>query len=109
MTAVAHHGATAVIGDYLQPVLGQVEGADNLRPQQAADVGAIRVCEILVQLPADRSTTDVGVALENEHIETGTRQVARGHQPVVAGPNDDDVMPCASYHAFYGSIQLTLE
>ena len=38
--------------------------------------------------------------LENEHVETRPREVTRGHQPIVAGTNDDDVMPFASCHAF---------
>src|SRR6185369_3362883 len=50
MTAVAHHRASTVIGNYLQPIPGQVEFTNNLCPQQTANVRAIRVSEVLVQL-----------------------------------------------------------
>ncbi len=91
MAAALHHGAAALVGNDLQPVLRQLQRAHDLRPQQAAHVGAVRVGEVLVQLPAHRRAADEGVALQHQHLESGARQIAGGDQAVVAGADDDRV------------------
>ncbi len=91
MTAVLHHGAAALVGDDLQSVFRQLQRAHDLRPQQTAHVGAIRVGEILVQSAAHRRAADVGLALEHQYLEPGARQIAGGNQAVVAGPDDDGI------------------
>ena len=95
--AVAHHGAAALVGDDLQPVTRQFEAADDLGAQQAAHVRAVRVREVLVQAAADGRAADVGIALEHQHLEAGARQVARRHQPVVAGAHHDGVVLLAAH------------
>src|SRR6266446_6695325 len=91
MPPALHHGAPPFIGDDLQSILGQLESADDLGPQQAAHVRAVRVREVLVQAAADRRPADVRLTLEHQHLEARARQIACSDQSVVAGPDDDGV------------------
>src|ERR1700733_6240289 len=99
MSAAAHHGATALVGDDLQSVTGQLQRAHDLGAQQAAHVGAVRVSEILVEPAAYRSATDIGIALEYENVEASARQITGRNQSVMARADDDGVMPSATFVA----------
>src|SRR5690606_37819561 len=79
-------------GRDLQSVPVQFERAKNLRAQQRADVGAVRVDPVLVQVAADGGSADVVVLLQAEDVEARLRQEGRGGEPVVAGPDDDGVI-----------------
>ena len=52
--------AAALVGNHLQAVARQLQRAHDLRPQQAAHVGAVRVGEVLVKRAADGRAADVG-------------------------------------------------
>ncbi len=93
-----HHGAAALVGNHLQPILRQLQRAHDFRPQQAAHVGAIRVGEILVQSPAHRRAADEGISLEHQHLEAGARQIAGRDEAVVSGPDDDRVQALGPRH-----------
>ena len=60
--AIACEGDSAAIGHDLQSMPREVESAEDLRPQQAADVGAVRVDPVLVQLAAHGRAADPRVA-----------------------------------------------
>jgi len=53
----------------LQAVARQLEVPEQLRPQQAADVRAVRVHPAFLDLAADGRAADLGVALDHEHLE----------------------------------------
>src|SRR5271167_4592749 len=98
MAAPLHHGAATLVGNDLQAVLRQLQRAHDLGAQQTADIGAIRVREILIQPAAYRRAADVGLALEHQYLETRTGQIACGNQAVVAGADDDRVQLLRSAH-----------
>ena len=67
--AVLHERDAAVVGDHLQAVPAEFEVPEDLRALQAADVGAVGVRAVRVQLAADRGAADVGFALHDQHLE----------------------------------------
>ena len=92
IVAVAHEGDGTAVGRHLQAVLVQLERAIDLRPEQAAHVGAIGVDPVLVQVPADRRTADVVVLFNAHDIETGARKKSCRRQSVMSGADDDRVV-----------------
>ena len=90
--ARAREGDAAAVGHDLQPVLRELEVAEQLRPQQAADVGAVRVDPALLDLAADRGAADIRVALEHQDLETGPREVGGVRQAVVARADHDRIV-----------------
>src|SRR3546814_182219 len=85
-------GGAALVGDDLQPVARQVEVAHYLRPQQAADVGAVGVGPAGIELAAGRGAADVVAALQRQGLEAASRQVAGSGEAVVAGTHDNNVI-----------------
>src|SRR3546814_1745276 len=74
------------------PVARQVEVAHYLRPQQAADVGAVGVGPAEIELAAGRGAADVVAALQRQGLEAASRQVAGSGEAVVAGTHDNNVI-----------------
>ena len=90
--AVRRDRDAAAVRHDLQAVAGEFEVAEQLRPQQAADVGAVRVHPALLDLAADGCAADPGIALDDEHLEPGPREVGGVGQAVVARADDDRVV-----------------
>ena len=103
--AAAHQGAAALVGDDLQSVARQLERTDDLGAQQAADVGAVRVGEAVVQPAAHRRAADVRIALQHQHVEAGARQIAGSHQAVVPGADHDHIVAAAARAAVGFPVQ----
>ena len=57
--ARACEGDAATVWHDLEPVLRELEVAEQLGPQQAADVGAVRVDPALLDLAADGGAADI--------------------------------------------------
>src|SRR6185312_17275462 len=90
--AVACERDATAVGHDLQAMTRELEAAINLRPQQAADVRAVRVRPAGIKLPAHRRATDMRIALEHQHVEPRLREECSGRQAVVACAHYDDVM-----------------
>ncbi len=97
MAAAAHQRAAAIIGDDLQPEFRQLQRPDDLRPQQAADIGAVGIGPAVMQHPADRRAADPVVALQHQHLEPGAGEIASRDQPVMAGSDDDGVVTLSGH------------
>ena len=93
IVAVAGEHRAALVGDDLQTEARQFEIAHDLRPEQAADIGAVGIEEAGRQLPADRRAADPVVLFDHQHIQPGALQIAGVDQAVVPGADDDGV-PC---------------
>ena len=102
--AVAHHGAAALVGNDLQSVARQLQCADDLRPEQAAHVGAVRVGEVLIEHAADGGATDIRVALEDEHVEARASEIAGCYEAVMARADDDDVMAATIFYRSHAAL-----
>ena len=81
-----------IAGEYLVAVCGQVQVADDLRVEEAVDVGSGGDLEAGKRLLGDAGAPDDVAPLEDQHAEPGPRQVAGGDQPVVPGSDDDRVV-----------------
>ena len=90
--AVRGDGDAAAVGHDLQAVARELEVAEELGPEQAAHVGAVRVDPALLDLAADRGAADPGHALDHEHLEPGSREIGGVGQAVVARADDDRVV-----------------
>ena len=90
--AGARDGDAAAVRHDLQAVARQLQIAEDLGPQQAAHVGAVRVDPALLDLAADRRAADPRVALEHQHLEAGAREIGGIGQAVVAGADDDGIV-----------------
>ena len=88
----------AAIGDDLQAKLGQFQRPHDFGAQQAAHIGAVGVREFRVQAAADRCAANVVIALQHQHFQTGTRQVAGTDQSVVAGTDHDHIVFFCACH-----------
>jgi hypothetical protein len=98
--AVLHEDRTTTVRRYLQAMPGQLEVTINFGPQQAADVGAIRVGPVLVDLAADSCATDIVVSFEAQNIQAGFGQVCCVREPVVSCAYDDRIV------CFHESLSL---
>src|SRR5262249_44750994 len=75
----------------LEAVVAQAEFADDLLSEEAVDVGRRRYLEPGKGLFRDARASDDGPPLEHADREPGAREIARRHQPVVAGPDYDRI------------------
>ena len=75
----------------MQPVRGEVEVADDLRPQQGERVCARRSAHAGPQLLGHARAADDVAALEDLDVEPRPRQVRGRDEAVVAGADDDRV------------------
>ena len=71
---------------------GQIELADDLRPQQRDDVRADGEMEAGKDLFGDRRAAEHVAALEHEHLPPGAGQICGRGQAVVAAADDDRVV-----------------
>ena len=92
VVAVFHRCDGALERQDVQPMPRQIEVADDLRPQQADDVGKRRELEAGEDLFGDGCTADTGPAFEHEDRFPGAREISRRHQAVMASTDDDDVV-----------------
>src|SRR5439155_22998363 len=97
IVAVRHGREGAVERQDLESVTGEVEIADDLRPQQRHDVRADRKLESWEDLFGDRGAADDMAPLQHEHFPSRTREIRGGRQTVMAAANDDDVVFHTSY------------
>ena len=82
----------AEVGDQDQAMTAEIEVPMDGLPHHAADVGAIGVFPAFVEFARDRCAADVVVLFQDDHVESGFRQIGRVRQPVVARANDDCVV-----------------
>src|SRR5262245_32192269 len=76
----------------LQTVFGQLEVADDLRPQQTHDVGEDGEFEAGINFFRDRGTAHEWTFLEHEHLAPGSGQVSGSHQSVVTSAHNDRIV-----------------
>src|SRR5947207_5180557 len=76
----------------------QLELADDLRPQQADDIGEDREAEAREHLLAPGRAADTLAALQHQHLAPGAREVRGASEAIVSAANDDDVV---RLHAFF--------
>ena len=108
---VAVHGqcGAAAIGHNLQAILGQVHAAIHIRPQQAADIGAIGIHPVLVKISTDGRTADVFIFFYYQHIHAGPGEIGCIGQTVMTGANDDwHIFRKGFLDRFFGQV-LTYE
>src|SRR5690242_12483863 len=67
----------------------QLQVADNLRPQQAAEIGGSRDSISRPDLLGDTGPSDDLAPLQHQYAPAGLRQIASGNQPI---------MSCAYYN-----------
>ncbi len=79
----------------------QFEVADDLRAQQAHDVGILREAVPGEDLARAGGAADPVVAFENDDLLAGAGQVGRGDQAVVACADDDRVEPGGAHFLFH--------
>ena len=94
--------AVDLIGDDLQPVARQIEEAEDLGPQQAADIGAGGIGEAGIDLVRHRRPAGLAVALEHQDLQlvaalllAAHGEIGRRRQPVMPAAHDDDVIGLA--------------
>ena len=92
VVAVVHRRDRARQRQDLQAVPRQFEVADDLRPQQADDVGELAEAVAGEDLLGDRGAADDLAPLEHDDLLARARQVGAGDQAVVAGADDDRVV-----------------
>ena len=90
--AVLHERDRTAIRRDLQPVPVQLQCAVDLGSEQAADVGAVGIDPVLVQVPADRRAANVVILLDADDIETRFREECGGRQAIVSRADDDRVI-----------------
>jgi hypothetical protein len=92
VVAVVHRRHGARQRQDLEPVPRQLEVADDLRPQQAHDIGELREAVAREDLLGDRGAADHFAALEHADLLAGAREVGRGDQAIVARADHDRVV-----------------
>ncbi len=75
-----------------EAVVGQAQVADDLRAEQAVDVGGRGDLEAGEGFLGDAGAADDVAAFQHEHFPLGPGQIAGGHQAVVAAADDDRVV-----------------
>ena len=78
--------------DNLQPVIVQAKVGDDLGIEQADRVGGDRVAEARMELLGDRGASHHRAALDHLDREPGHPEIGGTCQPVMARPNDDDIV-----------------
>src|SRR6266540_1398753 len=92
VVAVRHRRERAIERKDLEPVMGKIELADDLWPQQRHYVRAHREAESLEHLLGHGGATDQMTSLEHEHLAAAARKIRGGRQNVVAADYDDHVV-----------------
>ena len=92
VVAVGHRRERAVERQDFESVAGQIEFANDLRPQQRDDVGADRKLEAGKDLLGTGSSAENVPALENQNFLAGFGEIGGVDQAVVAAANDDGVV-----------------
>src|SRR5437868_7032726 len=82
----------------LQPVLRQLELADDLGPQQAHDIGKDREAEAREHFLAHRRAADALAPLEYKNLAPRAREIGGAGETVVAAADDDGVV---ALHALF--------
>src|SRR5712691_4720000 len=75
-----------------QPVIGELEFANDLRIEKAHRIGGRGVAKAGCELLGDRRTADDGAALEHPYPETGAGEIAAADEAVVAAADDDYIV-----------------
>ena len=103
---VRHGREGAVEGKDLQAVAGEVQLADDLRPEERDHVGADGELEAGEDLLRDRGSPEHVPALEDEHLLARPGQVGGAHQAVVPAADDDRVVGTSAHEraAFYPGL-----
>jgi hypothetical protein len=83
-------GAALALQD-LQPMLVQLEVADDFRRQQPHEIGARGVAKPGQKLFRDAGPAGDVAALDHHCLEPCARQVSGAHQAIVAAADDDGV------------------
>ena len=78
--------------DDLEAVPGQIQLTDDVRPEQAHDVGVDREREAGKYLLARRGAPENGTALQNEHLPSRLGEIGGACQAVVAAADDDGIV-----------------
>ena len=76
----------------VQLVTREVVFAIGSRAEQAADVGAVRVYPVFMQVATGRGTADVVVLLQSQHVQPRFCQVGRIRQTVVPRADDNCIV-----------------
>ena len=92
VVAARHGSERAVERQNFQAVAGQVEVANDLRPQQRDHVGADRELESGENFFGDGGAAEHVAALEHQNFLAGARQIGGVDQAVVASADDDYVV-----------------
>src|SRR5713101_1593881 len=109
IVAIRHRSESAVQRKNFQSVTGQVEIADDLRPQKRHDVRAHRELKSRADFfGTGRAGQDVA-ALEHENFPAGLGQVGGGGQTVVASADDDYVVLGTVCNRRHSAIQMAGE
>jgi hypothetical protein len=87
VVAVLGEHRAALVGDHLKPKTRQFEIAHDLGPEQAADIGAVRIEEPGGQGAAHGRAADPIVLLDDEHIQAGALKITGGDQAIMACPD----------------------
>ena len=85
-----------IAGDHPEPEVREFQVPDYGRPQHARDVGrgghAAARRSLRVDLLGDGASAHDRAALDHQHAAAGPGEIGRGHEAVVAGADDDDVV-----------------
>jgi hypothetical protein len=85
----------------MQSMSRQLEVADDLRAQQAHDVGKHREGETRKDLLAHRGATENRATLEHEHLASGAREVGGIDEAVVATADHDRIPVLRAGHVAF--------
>jgi hypothetical protein len=88
MVTVSHEGATTAEGHDLQAMSREFEVAGDLWAEQTRNIRTIRVVPPRVEFAAHCGAANVGIALEDSHLEARFRKIGAVGQTVVTRAND---------------------
>src|SRR5205085_3016202 len=90
--AVGQRGECALERQDLQPVARKLELSDDLRPQQAHDVGEHREAKAWEHFLAHRRAADALAAFEDQHFASCAREIGGTGEAVMAAADNDRVV-----------------
>ena len=93
-------------GQDLVAIRGELQVADDLRVEEAVDVGGGRDLEAWEGLLGHTGAADDVPPLEDHHAQPGTREVARRHEPVVPGADHDGVVTVGCHAGISRSLPV---
>ena len=100
--AVGIEGQDTDIGrNHRKPVFLELQLCGDLREQRTGAMQDRRTEKTPMELFGDRDATNDFTPLEYQRSETGLREIARGHQSVVARSDDDDSRSPAHHQLFH--------